>query len=152
MAFDRHTKVLENMALSAVLGVFALMTAVIYLLVDSRTVAEELSVLAPSSAVVVVAGRADDPSFDRIYRIQTNAVFSYASVLSLRSSSNTAIVGAWFTSTGEMREIHFLGSCSSRLPSNIRTLLSEFPGAEAVIGRATDLVRRLASGASEGGS
>ncbi len=152
MAFDRHLKILENLALSSVLGFIALLIAAISFVVDSRIVAEELSVLAPSSAVVVVASHADDPSFDRIYRIQTDAAFSYASVVSLRSSSSTVLVGVWFTSTGELRELRFLGSCSSQLPSTIRNLIAEFPGAETAVGRATDLVRRLANGTSEGGS
>ena len=152
MAFDRRTKVLENLASSSVLGFITLLIGAISLALDSRIVAEELSVLAPSGAIVAVASRVDDPSFDRIYRIQIDGVFSYASVLSFRSSSGTALVGAWFTSTGELRELRFLGSCAPRLPSTIRNLIAEFHGAETVIGRATDAARRLAKGTSEGGS
>ena len=152
MSLDKRKKTIENLAMAATLGFIALVVAVISLIGDSRAMADERLALAPSSAIVVVAGRADDPCFDRIYRIQADTGVSYATVITFRSPSGAALIGAWYTQKGELQELRLLGSCSSRLPSTIRELLANFPGAEAVVGRAAEFARRSAGVATEGRS
>jgi hypothetical protein len=152
MATNKRAKIIENLIIAAALGFLALIVALLSLAVDSSAIAEEGDALAPSGATVVIASRADNPYFKRIYKIQTDAGLSYAAVITLRSSSGAALVGAWFTSKGELQKLRLLGSCASWLPSNIRELISEFPDADAAFGRATDLAHKLASGETEGKS
>jgi hypothetical protein len=152
MAINKRVMIIENLALASALGVLALIVAVISLAVDSRAVAEERAALAPSGAAAVAVNRADNPNFDRIYKIQADSALSYAAVITLRSSPGAALVGVWFTPKGEILKLRFLGSCASRLPSTIQDLTAEFPGADAAFGRAADIARKLASGETEGRS
>lgn len=147
MALYKREKMIENLAIAAALGFLALMVAAISLAADSRVVAEERSVL-PGG--VAVAGRADDPSFDRFYRFQSAAGPAYLAVIILRSPSGAALVAATYSPKGELQELRFLGSCATRLPTNARDLISAFPGADEAIGRAGEFSRRLAAGNSEG--
>ena len=152
MALDKRKKTIENLAMAAALGFLVLVVAVASLFCDSRAMADERLALAPSSAIVVVAGRADDPCFDRFYRIQADTGVSYATVITLRSPSGAVLIGAWYTQKGELQELRLLGSCSSWLPPGMRELLACFPGAEVVVGRAADFARRSAGVATEGRS
>jgi hypothetical protein len=152
MAINKRAKIIENLALASALGVLALIVAAISLVVDSRAVVEERSTLAPIIASAVVVSRADNPYLDRMYKIQADAGLSYAAVITLRYSSGAALVGAWFTPKGELQKLRFLGSCASWIPSTIRELVAEFPGADAAFGWAMDLARKLANGETEGQS
>jgi hypothetical protein len=150
MAIDRRERLIENLAVASALGFLTLIVAALSLAADSRATALEREALFPEGAASVVAGRADDPCFDRFYRIAGDAGPAYATMVALRSPSGTALFGARFAPDGELRDLRFLGSCSSRIPTGPRGLEAGFPGADAALGRAAAFARGLA--ARESGS
>lgn len=149
MAVNKRDRIVENLAVAAALGLLALIVALVSLAADSRAVATERSALASAGATVTLAGHSDYPSYNRIYRIQTDAGFSYGIVFTFRSPVGSALVGAIFSPKGELLELRLLGSCASRLPTNPRDILGEFPATDRDISRAADSVRNLASSDSE---
>jgi hypothetical protein len=151
VARDSRERVVENMAIASALGFLAHIVATISLAVDSRAMDQERSVLAVNGSIAL-AGRANDACFDRVYGIQSEAGISYATVVTFRSPAGVALIGARFTPKGEVQELRFLGSCSSRLPASASGIISEFPGAAEAIDRAADYARRIASAAPAGRS
>jgi hypothetical protein len=147
VAFDKRERVIENLAVASALGFLSLIVASIFLFVDSRAVREERRLLAPPGSSLAIAGRAGDPSFDRVYKVQGDG--SYALAMNLRSASGAAIAALRFTPKGELQELRLLGSCASRLPADAKGLLASFPGAEDALGRAAEFARALGSGGSE---
>jgi hypothetical protein len=153
VALKARERIVENLAVAAALGLLALLAAAMSLIADSRSAAAERAAFAPSPAAI--AGRADDPAFERVYSIASGAGRAFGVVLSLRSPDSSALFGAVFSPRGELRDIRILGGCSSRLPDDAMDALGLFAGAEDALARAADAVRAAARGADsspEGGS
>jgi len=146
MPIDRRERIIENLAVASALGFLTLVIAALFLVVDARASAEERFLLSPSGSGLALAGRAGDPVFDRVYRLQGDDGLSYALVLQFRGSTGAAQVAARLSPKGELQELRLLGSCLSRLPGGGKPLLSAFPGSEAVLARAADFTRSLAGG------
>jgi hypothetical protein len=147
VALDKRERVIENMAVASAFGFLSLIVASIFLFVDSRAMGEERRLLAPAGSSLSMAGRAEDPCFDRAYKIQGDG--SYALALNLRSSSGAAIVALRLSPKGELQELRLLGSCASRLSADSKMLLASFPSGDDALDRAADFVRTLAGGGSE---
>ena len=152
MAQTRRERAIENLALASALGFLALVLAAISLGSDSRAAAKEREALSPTGAALEVVGRAQDPSFDRVYLVRADSNASYATVLTLRSPSCAVLVGASFSPKGELRELRYLGGPASRLPANAKDALRYFPGASEALDRAAVYVRSLSGSAEEGKS
>jgi hypothetical protein len=152
VALDRREIIIENLAVASVLGFLTLIIAVLSFVVDAHGAVEERQALAPAGAAIVLVGNAGDPSFDRVYQIQAGADRSFSTVITLRSSGGAALVAARFASSGDLQELRFLGSCASRLPADPWDLVAEYPGADAILGRAADFARQLANEGREGRS
>jgi hypothetical protein len=152
MAVDRRERVIENLAVASALGFLALIIAAASLAFGARAAEDERAALAPAGASIVELGRADDPGFGRVYKIQSDNLVTYAALMSLRSPAGVALVRAQFSSKGELQELRFLGSCASRLPPAPRELVAQFPGADEAIARAAAFTRRLINRATEGQS
>jgi hypothetical protein len=147
VAADRRQTIVENLALASALGFLAIIVAVVSLAADSSSAAAERSSLDSGGAAPAI--RVDDPSFDRLFSIRADSGPGYGAMLALRSPQGTALVGAVFSSSGELAEIRLLGSCSSRLPKD---LAAEFPGAAETLARAAETVRGIAKAPREAGS
>jgi hypothetical protein len=151
MAVNVGEKIVENLAVGLALGFLTLIVAALSLVADARSIAAERGALAPAPASTIIATRVVDPSFDRIYEIHDASGLQYGVVLALRSPDDSALLGAIFSPRGELRDLRYLGACSSRLPSNAKEALGGFAGANEALNRAADAVRRE-NGASEAGS
>lgn len=134
---------IENLAVASALGFLALVVAAISLAVDSREVADEVRVLVSAGAEGNLEGRCDDPSFCRMYRIQSEAGYIYATILTLRSTQGAFLVGATFSSKGELQGLRYIGSCASRQASDPRELVDAIPGASDALSRASVFIHAL---------
>lgn len=152
MAQDKRERIMENLAVAAVLGLLALIVGAFSVAADSSSVASERSAFDGDGSAVALAGRADDPAFDRVFRIRSASGLSFGAVLTLRSPQGSALVGASFSSDGELLELRLLGSCVSRLPEKPQDMIGEFPGAGEALARAADKVRAISKASPEAGS
>lgn len=145
MAASKREKIIENLVMASVLGFLAFVVGAASLVADSNSESTDRSALARAGTSIGLASRSDDPSFDRVFRIQTDSTISFGAVLSFRSPEGSALVGARFSEKGELLGLSFLGSCSSRLPPRPQELVDMFPGADEALARAADQVRGLSS-------
>jgi hypothetical protein len=146
-------KIVENLAVGTALGFLTLIVAALSLVADARSIASERDALSLAPLSATIAVRVDDPSFDRIYEMHDASGLSYGAVLALRSPDDSALVQAKFSPSGELRDLRYLGACSSRLPSDVHEAVSGFTGADEALNRAADAVRAIVRGANgEAGS
>lgn len=151
MAANKREKMMENLAVASVLGFLAFVVGAASLFTDSNSEANERAAFARDSVSISLATHSDDPSFDRIYRIQ-GATVSFGAVLNFRSPEGSALVGARFSKTGELLGLNLLGSCNSRLPAGPQDLVDMFPGADQSLARAANAVRGLSAADMESDS
>jgi len=149
MAVDKRERAMENLAVASVLGFLAFIVGALSFAADSNSIAVERAAFDQDGRVVVLAGHADDPAFDRVFRIQSDSSLAFGAVLTFRSPQGSALVGALFSPDGDLLELRLLGSCASRLPEKAQDLIGAFPGAGEALARAADRVRYL-SRASRG--
>jgi hypothetical protein len=153
MGIDKRERIIENLAVASALGFLVLVMAALSLASDARAGALERAALSPADATrASLAGRADDPNFRRFYSLRGDTGISFATVISLRSPSGSALVGVRFSAKGELQELRFLGSCAARSPTEASGIADAYPGAEAAIARASAFARELAASAAGRGS
>jgi hypothetical protein len=145
MAAGKREKMMENLAMASVLGFLAFVVGAASLAAESNSESADRAVLARAGASIGLASRSDDPSFDRVFRIQDDSTVSFGAVLTFRSPKGSALVGARFSKKGELLGLSFIGSCSSRLPPRPQDIVGEFPGADESLARAANAVRGLSS-------
>ncbi len=143
---------MESLAVASVVGLLVFMVGAISFAADAGTIAEERAAFSQAGTTVTLAGRSSDSSFERIYRIKSDAGVSFGALLALRSSAASAILGAVFSPQGELLDLSLVGSCSSRLPAKREALQDELFGADDAIARAADAVRGFAQADAEAGS
>ena len=97
---------------------------------------------------MAVSERADDPAFNCVFSVQKDSGLSYGIVLSLRSPERSALVGASFSTDGDLLGLRLLGSSASRLAPMAQDLVGQFPGADETLARASETVREIAKTSS----
>lgn len=146
MMADRHEALVENLAVAAAAGVLVLVVAALSLVSRSSAAAQEgaslAAVCSASSPQLVL--EVDDPAFERIFSLRKDTGLSYGTVISLRASGASAMVGALYSPQGELRELHIVDSFGDRLSGEGRELVSRFPGADLVLARAAGSIRDAA--------
>jgi hypothetical protein len=146
MIADRRKTLVENLAVAAAVGVLVLLVAALSLVAHAGTTAQEgFSLVAScSGSSPQLALEVDDPAFERIFSLRKDSGNLYGTVVSLRGSGASALVGAFYSSQGELRELHILDSFGDRLSGDERELASRFPDTERVLSRAAESIRGAA--------
>lgn len=148
MTVSKREKAMENLAVASVLGFLAFIVGTIAFVADSSSVAMQRDAFSETGATVAVSERADDPAFNCVFSVQKDSGLSYGIVLSLRSPERSALVGASFSTDGDLLGLRLLGSSASRLAPMAQDLVGQFPGADETLARASETVREIAKTSS----
>jgi hypothetical protein len=146
MMANRRENLVENLAVAASVGVLVLLVAALSLVARAGTTVQEGSSLAVScsgSSPQLVL-EVDDPAFERIFSLRKDSDNLYGTVVSLRGNGASALVGAFYSPQGELRELHILDSFGDRLSGDERELASRFPDTERVLAHAAESIRGAA--------
>jgi len=143
---DKRETLVENLAVAAAVGVLVLLVAVLSLVAHAGTKAQEGSSLAAacSGSSPQLALEVDDPAFERIFSLRKDSGSLYGTVVSLRGNGASALVCAFYSPQGELRELHTLDSFGDRLSDDERELTSRFFDTERVLARAAESIRDAA--------
>jgi len=131
MASGSRERILENLAIAAILSFLVLLAATASFLADAAAVDRErgaLSGLAGGSAVESAPSEFADHDFHRIYRINGGGGTSFGAVFTLGSASGTVLAAAIFSPQGELDAVKALGDCAPRLAEAGPQWFSDFLG------------------------
>jgi hypothetical protein len=153
MAQGRREALVENLALASVVGFIVVVVAAVSLLSDSRSSAEEGAALAAafSASGAELKTRVEDPCLERIFELRSGGALSYGTIIALRSPDSSILIGARFSSKGELRGLARMDRALDSGDEELRDGIDRIPGAEEALERAASAVRQ-AAGTAEAGS